>query len=186
MQTNKLYSEICDEHQEGRTTESVCFWQPRSILTELEMPRRQTQYVKNWEKIAPKLIFDLTEILQTRWPEAARIEGIEREVILIKERIATLEKSSPACVPIETFAPEPYEVLKPFHVVIQTHDDEYVSSFFDANLSASGSTEAEAILNIKDVILGVFDCLLKHAEADLGPEPLRQLRVLKTFLKKTS
>ncbi|GAH18413.1 unnamed protein product, partial [marine sediment metagenome] len=67
MQTNKLYDEICDEHQEGTTT--------------------------------------------------------KREVILIKERIATLEKSSPVCVPIETFAPEPYEVLKPFHVVMQTRDD---------------------------------------------------------------
>jgi len=183
---NKLYIEMCDKYREGGTSKLGFNWLHQPYPPKLEIPKQQIQYVENWEHIVLKLVSDFTEFSQTRWQEATRVEGMEREMILVKERIATLEKYSPVCVPIETFAPEPYEVLKPFHVVIQTHDDECVASFFDANLSASGSTEAEAILNIKDVIIGVFDCFLRHAEADLGPEPLRQLRVLKTFLKKTS
>jgi len=161
-------------------------WQEDAILIEREIPVRQEQWIDNWEQRAPILFQDFVRTIHSRWSEVARIEGLEREMLLLKQRLNQLERSSPIYVPIETFAPEPYEVLKPFHAVVQTRDDEYIATFFDANLNASGSTEEEAIFNLKDVIAGIFECLLEHDEKNLGPEPARQLRVLKTFLKKTN
>lgn len=114
------------------------------------------------------------------------LEGLETELLSLKEQVAELERFAPVCVPIETFAPEPYEVLKPFHAVIQARDDEYVASFFGANLSASGATQEEALFNLKDVILAVFESLAKHDATELGPGPTKQLQVLKEFVRRTA
>ena len=65
----------------------------------------------------------------------------EKEIVSLRERIGALEHSQPLIVPIETFAPEPYDPIRPFHVVLQPHEEEYIASFFDANLSASGETK---------------------------------------------
>ena len=86
-------------------------------------------------------------------------------------------------VPIQSLAPEPYEVIKPFQVVVRPADGEYIASFFDANLSASGETQAEAVLNLKDIIAGTFEILAEMKEAELGPGPLRQKKTLEEFIR---
>jgi len=86
-------------------------------------------------------------------------------------------------VPIQSLAPEPYEVIKPFQVVVRAADGEYIASFFDANLSASGETQAEAVLNLKDIIAGTFEILAGMNDAELGPGPLRQKRTLEEFVR---
>ncbi|GAF95929.1 unnamed protein product, partial [marine sediment metagenome] len=35
----------------------------------------------------------------------------------------------------------------------------YIATFFDANISASGDTQTEAIFNLKDMIVGTFEIL---------------------------
>ncbi|MBM4027620.1 MAG: hypothetical protein FJ280_19785 [Planctomycetes bacterium] len=86
-------------------------------------------------------------------------------------------------VPIQSLAPEPYEVVKPFQVVVRPADGEYIASFFDANLSASGETQAEAVLHLKDVIAAAFEILAEMKEAELGPGPLRQKKTLEEFIR---
>ena len=118
--------------------------------------------------------------------KALRLDGLKKDVVSLERRVAELERSAAVCVPIETFAPEPYEVVKPFHAVLQAQGEEYVATFFDANLSASGATQEEAVFNLKDVIAAVFDTLMAHDPAGLGPEPARQLQVLKEFIRRTA
>jgi predicted RNase H-like HicB family nuclease len=89
-------------------------------------------------------------------------------------------------VPIASFAPEPYEVLKPFSVVVKPVDNEYVATFFDANLSMTGDTEVEAVDNLKDIILTVFDKLQTETSDNLGVEPKRQLDILRSLIRKAS
>ncbi len=95
-----------------------------------------------------------------------------------------LEKTTTLLVPIQSMAPEPYEVIKPFQVVVRAIDSEYVASFFDANLSASGETQAEAVLHLKDVIAGAFEILANMTDAEHGPGPLRQKRTLEEFIRR--
>jgi len=183
MAVNSLRILLCEEaarHEVGH------LWQPEEFLLESEVPGKTAEWAENWEQTAPTLSYDFVGVLLSKWREVARLESLEREVLLLKDRVAELERSTPVCVPIETFAPEPYKVVKPFHVVVQTRADEYVASFFDANLSASGPTETEAIFNLKDVILGVLESLTEHDKAELGPGPAKQLRVLKKFVEKTA
>ena len=118
--------------------------------------------------------------------KAPNLDELEKGVVSLERRVAELERSAPVCVPIETLAPEPYEVLKPFHAVVQARGEEYVASFFDANLNASGATQEEAVFNLKDVIVAVFETLMEHDPAELGPGPARQLEVLKEFIGRTT
>ncbi len=87
-------------------------------------------------------------------------------------------------VPITSFAPEPYDLIRQIPVVVQASEEGFVAGFFDANVHAAGDTEEEAVRNLKSLILDVFDSLSAEPLATLGPEPRRQLAVLQEFLAK--
>lgn len=143
-------------------------------------------FEQDWMKAFQKVFENLRQTLMTKLSESLIIDSLEREVALLKKRISILEETKPLIIPIETFAPEPYEVLKTFHIVLQQHEEEYIATFFDANIGASGETREEAINNLKDIIITNFEILTNHDESQLGPEPLRQLRVLEKFVRKIS
>lgn len=139
-------------------------------------------FASDWPAGIPELVQRFSEEIETKWESTVRVESLETEVILLKNRCDILERTAPLVVPIETFAPEPYEVIKAFHCVVRLQDGEYIASFFDANLSASGDTYSEAVFNLKDVIVGTFEMLTMMDEDDLGPGPLQQKRVMEEFL----
>lgn len=85
-------------------------------------------------------------------------------------------------VPITSFAPEPYEVIRHIPAVVQVCEGGFTAGFFDANIHASGDTEEEALCNLKSLILDVFESLQTESAANLGPEPARQLAVLREFI----
>ena len=53
------------------------------------------------------------------------------------------------------------KIKKELHAVVRSHGDEHIATFFDANISASGDTETEAVSNLKDTIIGIFECLIR-------------------------
>jgi hypothetical protein len=105
----------------------------------------------------------------------------------LEDRIADLgtrieRRADAKIVPVQTFAPEPYTLLKPMSVLIEDSEDGYLASFFDANIGTSGETEQEAFENLKSLVLDIFDSLSREAPERLGPEPARQLAVLRSFI----
>jgi predicted RNase H-like HicB family nuclease len=87
-------------------------------------------------------------------------------------------------VPIETFAPEPFEVLRPLCVVVQPQDGGYIASLFDANINASGETAQDAVANLKDLMLALYVRLQKEPKERLGKGPARQRAVLQALLRR--
>ena len=85
-------------------------------------------------------------------------------------------------VPITSFAPEPYDVIRQIIAVVQSSEEGYIAGFFDANVYAFGDTEEEALRNLKSMILDVFDSLSREPDPTLGPEPRRQLAVFREFI----
>lgn len=106
-------------------------------------------------------------------------EGISRLVDL-RSRIETSAVGIP--VPIGTFAPEPYDLIREMTGVLQPTPDGFMASFFDANIHASGETEDEAIQHLKSLILDMFDSLSDERPENLGVEPRRQIDVLRKYL----
>src|SRR5205814_8262143 len=112
------------------------------------------------------------------------------QLLDLQGQVASLSRKLDAAkctaVPILTFAPELYHVLKPFQVVVKpTGDgDEFSACFYDANLTAIGANETEAVEHLKVLILDVFDSLTSKPAAKLGPGPTKQLAVLREFIHK--
>jgi predicted RNase H-like HicB family nuclease len=86
---------------------------------------------------------------------------------------------------ISTFSPEPYVLKLSIPVHIRSVDESFIATFFDANISTSGETEEEAFSNLKSLIVETFDYLDLVDPEHLGPEPLRQLEVLREFMSST-
>ena len=131
-----------------------------------------------------ELIDKFREHLFQNWHQIASIEGLEKEILLLKNRCDYLERNAPVTVLIESFAPEPYEIIKPFHVTIKFQEEQYIASFFDTNLSASGDTQEESFANLKDIIVGTFEIFTTMDDDKLGPGPLHQKRLLVEFIRK--
>lgn len=112
-----------------------------------------------------------------------RLEKLERQVRSLTEQVKKLRESEIYIVPVETLYPEPFLLKRPFHVVVCEDDQDAVATFFDANLGMSGDNAEEAVRNLKAVIVDTFDQYEEY-EAVLGPEPARQLAVLREFIQR--
>jgi predicted RNase H-like HicB family nuclease len=115
------------------------------------------------------------------------IEDLKKKLDGLEQRLRKLELRRPnLLVPINTFAPEPYELAAPLFVTVEIEDDQFMATFFDANISAAGDTEEEAIDNLKSLILDTLESLSVEDPKLLGPEPVRQLAALRGFLRPAS
>ncbi len=111
-----------------------------------------------------------------------RIEVILLDVVKRLDRTAQPERS--LWVPIESFAPEPYEIIRPITAVVTPVEDGFEAGLFDAEIFASGDTEAEADNNLKSVILETYADLHDLGDSKLGPGPLRQKNALSNFIRR--
>ena len=109
---------------------------------------------------------------------------LEEQVESLNSKTAPLESRGCFIVPIETFAPEPFELLKEIKVVVEESEDEFIAGFYDANVSAGGSNPQEAFENLKDLLLSRFDYLDEIPSEKLGPAPRKQIAVLRQFIRR--
>jgi hypothetical protein len=86
-------------------------------------------------------------------------------------------------ISITTFAPEPYELLRPLSIVIEGRTGGFIASFVEANINASGETEHEAINMVKDTILMAYERLASKDDETLGPGPLKQKQILMNVIR---
>ncbi|MEI6231913.1 MAG: hypothetical protein WCT04_02590 [Planctomycetota bacterium] len=85
---------------------------------------------------------------------------------------------------IASLAPEPYIVVKPFHISVEPNYDEFVARFDEANIGATGGTIEEAISNLKESILDEFDMLEFIPDTKLGAGMRQTKNVLLKALKR--
>jgi predicted RNase H-like HicB family nuclease len=115
---------------------------------------------------------------------AAKIEALEKEIVLLKERVGELQDNAPLTLTVDNLAPEPLDIVLPFAVVVSCQGEEFVARWFDANVSASGATAEEAFLNLKDMVAALFEILSKHHATKLAKGPARQFQVLNCHIRK--
>jgi hypothetical protein len=81
-------------------------------------------------------------------------------------------------------APRKCALLKQIPVVVQGSGDAFVASFVDANINASGCTETDAVDHLKDMLLARLEYLSGLPEKALGPALVKQLAVLREFIRR--
>ncbi|MGO9056340.1 MAG: hypothetical protein ACLQU2_03005 [Candidatus Binataceae bacterium] len=80
------------------------------------------------------------------------------------------------------FPGEPYRLLKPITVQVKClGEDDFLASFSDADMAISGDSAQEAFQNLAAHILDVLE-VFEQEESTLGPEPARQLAVLRDYI----
>lgn len=87
----------------------------------------------------PQRIFSIAEGGAVR---AAPSDAWTRSAVLDELRGIKAEldrKSEAILVPITTLAPEPYELIRDILAVVRPADDEFIATFFDANISTSAT-----------------------------------------------
>lgn len=83
---------------------------------------------------------------------------------------------------INSLPGEPFNLLKPIPVKIERMDEnDFLASFEEANITMPGESDLEAFQNLLGHTLDVFEAL-SNEETSLGPEPARQLKVLRKYL----
>jgi hypothetical protein len=118
-----------------------------------------------------------------------RIETLEREIACVKAQVAEIQKSRSIQVPINTFAPMPFEPTKPISVLVEPVSDEsgepceYIATFVDGVVSATGDTIEDAVAMLKDRMVGQLKSLGKAAPASLGMIPRQQLAALQSVMR---
>ena len=111
----------------------------------------------------------------------------------LEQRVANLEQSfhtaivatQPISIWLSSLGVVGYTVQKPIPVTIRQDGDEFVATFFDANISTGGDTEQEAIANLQSLIADFYDDLAATPDEKLGPSLRRQKLVLVEFLCRT-
>ncbi len=111
---------------------------------------------------------------------------LQERIGLLEKKVNELSKDGSFVVPITTFAPEPFDLLKEIKVVVQASNDEFVASFFDANVNASGCNETDAVDSLKEMLVSRFEYLESLSPEKLGPGPAKQLAVLRCFIRRLS
>ena len=143
----------------------------------------ETKFVQGWEVKLRDVTDRMGETLKIR-QEFLRVQSQVAKLARVVDALQL--KAAESHVPIQTFAPEPYDVFKPFLIVVRpiVEDDEFAACFPDANLESQGSNENEAIENLKALMLDMFDNLESKPSKKLGPGPSKQLAVLRKFIRR--
>jgi hypothetical protein len=138
-----------------------------------------------WQENFQEVINAVAEQLQTKGQTRLEIVSLSAQIQVLEDRLEKMIGKSACVVPIQTLSPEPFELTRPLQVMIcRGATSEWQASFLDANINASGDNEAEAIENLKDMIVATFEMLQANQEK-LGPFPTKQFAVLQQFLRPT-
>ncbi|MGD0898554.1 MAG: hypothetical protein ABR915_12005 [Thermoguttaceae bacterium] len=109
----------------------------------------------------------------------------------LMRRLEKLESLPQALtVPINTFAPKPFEAIKPIMVLVEpVLDDsgepcEYVASFVDGAICSAGDTIEEAVAMVKDRMTTQYTLLTRLPPDRLGKRPRQQLDALQAVMRR--
>ena len=141
-------------------------------------------YDENWADAVRPLIESIASQVAFKKSQELQSNVLQIAIAELDKRLHRLESVQAKIAPIGSFAPEPYGLLKPILVAIHSIEGGFNACWFDANIHASGDNEEEAVCNLKSLILDFFDTYSNESANGLGPEPTRQLAVLREYIQK--
>lgn len=112
------------------------------------------------------------------------LRSLSRELLNLREEVRQLQESRTFVVPLATLSPMPLEMVHQIPVTVQGSGEEFTATFTEANVSASGETEADAIAAFKESLLESFRILETMKPEELGPLPTRQWQVLQSVVRR--
>jgi predicted RNase H-like HicB family nuclease len=138
---------------------------------------------EDWREQLRSAATQLALLAETKREQFLRLVNLEKRVEALQLLVGQLSNSQAIIVPITSLEPEPFELLRDIPVVVQPTEEGYLATVFDANIGMTGDTQEEAVANLKELVVDVFD-ELEQDEERLGPHPARQLAVLRSLIRR--
>jgi len=111
------------------------------------------------------------------------INSVSQQLAELKQEILRLQSLRAYVVPLTTLSSE-FHLTQPIPVTIEGCDENFIATFAEANISASGETEGDAIANFKDSLVSSYQLLEAMRSDNLGPLPARQWKVLQNVVRR--
>jgi dCTP deaminase len=130
---------------------------------------------------------DILELQQTMKDTAILAKEMPRFVELQQNLLSHIQRLSSThlgTVLMTSLESGHHRLTRDIPVSLETSDDGFIATFFDANIAMSGDTQEEAFANLRSFIVDTFEFLSLQPSDSLGPEPKRQLRLLQSFIQK--
>ena len=108
------------------------------------------------------------------------VATLVRQLQKLKDQVEEARTTTPAT--ISTLSQFGLAVQKPIPIVIQGGGDNFIASFLDANVNASGDSAQEAFHNLCDVLADKYRLFDSLGPEKLGPEIKRQFGVMREFI----
>jgi predicted RNase H-like HicB family nuclease len=140
------------------------------------MPAKQAKVEEGWENALEQVFATFAKEQQE---STARMNTLEHDISVLKERLAAGCQSIIA--PVESFDPDPYELDRSIKVLVIPDDGSWVATLIDTNINASGETVQEAVANLKETMIDLYE-MLNERKDELGRHPARQFAFLKTVM----
>ncbi len=113
------------------------------------------------------------------------MQTLTNEISSLKSEIQRLERSRAYVVPLTTLTADNFRMTQQIPVTIEGDGEDFTASFVEANISASGETEADAIANFKESLLSSYEVLEGLTPNQLAPLPARQWGILQNVVRRT-
>lgn len=134
-------------------------------------------------------VFAEAQRRERRWNVALvamkdEIQSLSRQLNELSQEIGRLQNLRSYVVPLTTLSPG-FQMRQQIPVTIEGDGENFTATFVEANVSASGETEGDAIANFKDSLVSRYDVLASMPGNQLGPLPARQWEVLHSVVSRT-
>ena len=115
----------------------------------------------------------------------SQLKSQHKETVGLVARLETTIETRPFHVFLSSLGLDGFGVVKLLPVIIRPDGDEYMASFFDANISTGGDTPQEAVSNLQSLIVDFFEDIENTPDEKLAPDMQRQKRVLLEMVCRT-
>jgi hypothetical protein len=144
-------------------------------------PQIAIEWLEEFSAATQKIGERIAEKAQTAYDD--RLSMLEREVEALAHHVHELRQIQPLVVPVVAINSNKIRLKKAFFIVVQRDEDDYLATFFDANISASGESDVEAVDALKEIMIAKYLKFLELGPEKLGREPTRQLEILKAVME---
>jgi predicted RNase H-like HicB family nuclease len=128
-------------------------------------------------------------VVDEDWTATAIIyDHLKKEVADLKDRVAKIERAQSSEIVyssiIRDLSSSEISLKRPMNIILEKYDGEYIAKVPELEVFGSASTESEAIMNLKQEIVDLYEDLEQAKDKDLGLLPLTWKRVLTGLIKK--
>jgi len=101
--------------------------------------------------------------------------------------MVAIEKQLNLCVmKMYDLASDIYNLKCPIDVLLKVFNDEILASIPDLEIYGEGFNETEALNNLKDELIDLFDYLNSVSSSSLGKLPKRWKKIINSFIEKNN